>query len=262
MVRKFQKSLNLLISPKDRILIAVSGGMDSVLLCHLCYKLAIDFGIAHCNFNLRGEESDGDEELVAALAKEMNVPYFVTHFDTDAIQKEQKGSTQMLARDLRYEWLEGIRKDNNYHHIAIAHHLNDSLETAIYNLAKGTGIRGLKGISHQNNRIIRPLFQCTRNELKTLVNEWDVIYREDSSNASDKYARNKIRHHVIPVLKEINPSVEKTFLQTSENLKETELLLDFLIEQIREDIISEIDNYIHIDKNKLNKYPSQKTILF
>jgi tRNA(Ile)-lysidine synthase len=262
MVRKFQKSLNLLLFQEDRLLLAVSGGMDSIMLCHLCHEIGLNFGIAHCNFQLRGEESNGDEALVAALAKEMDVPYFVTRFDTNAIHKKQKGSTQMLARDLRYEWLEGIRAENNYQYIATAHHLNDSLETSIYNLAKGTGVRGLKGISSKNNNIVRPLFQFTRNELETLVKEWSITYREDSSNASDKYARNKIRHHVIPILKEINPSVEKTFLQTSENLKETELLLDFLIGQIEDDIISKRDNYIYINKNKLNKYPSQKTILF
>lgn len=262
MVRKFQKSLNLLLSQEDRLLLAVSGGMDSVMLCYLCHELGLDFGIAHCNFQLRGDESDGDEELVATLAREMEVPYFVTHFDTQTIQKERKGSIQMLARNLRYKWLEKIRVEHHYQYIATAHHLNDSLETSIYNLTKGTGIRGLKGISPKNDKIIRPLFQFTRSELEMTVKKWGVNYREDSSNASDKYSRNKIRHHVIPVLKEINPSVEKTFLQTSENLKETELLLDYLIEQIKEDIVSEKGNYIHINKNKLNKYPSHKTILF
>lgn len=262
MVRKFQQSLNLILFQEDRLLLAVSGGMDSVLLCHLCHKLGLDFGIAHCNFQLRGKESDGDEALVESLAKKMDVPYFVTHFDTNAIQKKQKGSIQMLARDLRYEWLEKMRVENNYQYIATAHHLNDSIETSLYNLAKGTGVRGLKGISPKNNKIVRPLFQFTRNELEVMVKEWKVAYREDSSNASDKYARNKIRHHVIPILREINPSLEKTFLQTSENLKETELLFDYLIEQIKEDVVFEKENYIHIVKEKLNKYPSQKTILF
>lgn len=264
MVEKFQNSLNRLIFQRDRLLLAVSGGMDSILMCHLCHQAGINFGIAHCNFQLRGEASNQDEALVKELAANLDVPFFVRHFDTKAIQKKRKGSTQMLARELRYEWFEEIRTENDFQYIATAHHINDSIETVVYNLAKGTGIRGLSGIQNQGteNHIIRPLFAFTRNEIENLVKDLGITYREDASNADDKYARNKIRHHVIPVLKELNPSLEKTFLQTSENIKETTVLLDYFINEIKDEIVSKKDGYIHIDKNKLKLYPSQKTILF
>lgn len=262
MVEKFQNSIKKMIFQEDRILLAVSGGMDSVLMCHLCHKIGLDFGIAHCNFRLRGDDSDGDESFVRDLAKDLDVPFYVKHFDTKSIKEKQGGSIQMVARNLRYGWFEEIRLNNDFKYIATAHHLNDSLETVVYNFIKGTGIRGLTGINEKNGNVIRPLSVFSRKEIESMIAEWDIKFRTDISNSDTKYSRNKIRHEIIPLMKEMNPSLEKTFIETAENLKETESILHFFINKLRGEIISEKDGLILLDKNKLKDYPNTKTILY
>ncbi len=262
MVEEFQNSLFQIISKSDKVLLAVSGGMDSTLLCHLFAKSGVEFAMAHCNFHLRGEESDGDENFVKALAASLGVPFFVKHFDTKEMLKTEKGSIQMLARDLRYEWLEEIRTEEGFQYIATAHHLNDSIETAIYNFSKGTGIRGLRGILPKSNKIIRPFLHFSRNEIEVASLDLKMNHREDSSNADDKYARNKIRHHIVPILKKLNPSLEKTMLGNFERLGELEEFMDYFIGQIKNEIIENKNGQIFIDKKLLNKYTFKKTILY
>src|SRR5690606_25853512 len=186
--------------PGDRILLAVSGGKDSVLMAHLFARLAYPIGLAHCNFNLRGVESDADEVLVNRLARQLDVPFYTTAFDTEAYAEAHGVSIQMAARDLRYEWLETIRTSQGYDYIAIAQHQNDHLETLLLNLVRGTGLRGLRGIQPKRGHIIRPLLFLTADEVASEVAKQGLEYRDDVSNFSTKYARNKIRLEVIPKL--------------------------------------------------------------
>jgi tRNA(Ile)-lysidine synthase len=232
----FIKKENLFLT-KDKILVAVSGGVDSIVLCELFHQANIKFGIAHCNFKLRGKESDGDEIFVKALAKKYDVPFYSKSFDTALYSKENGISIQMAARDLRYSWFEEIRIKEKYQYIAVAHHQNDVVETVLMNLIKGTGIAGLHGILPKKDKIIRPLLFATKEEIEEFAEENKLKFREDSSNQSDKYLRNKIRHQIIPVMKEINPSLEKTFKENVERIK--------MVEQVYLSEIHELElNYI------------------
>lgn len=258
----FKKSLDELIKPGDSLLLAVSGGLDSVVMAHLCYEFRLNFAIAHCNFNLRGEESIGDEAFVEAFASAMGVPFFKTSFETQQIAELKKTSIQLTARDLRYEWLEIIRLQNNYHWIATAHHLNDSIETILFNLAKGTGIRGLTGIAAKTGRIIRPMLRLSRQEIAAFSEEEDLPYREDSSNLEDKYTRNFIRHQLIPLFLQINPNFVETTWQTLTNLSFTKDLFDFTVDKLRQELMTKQADGWMISKEKLCGLPAKETILF
>ena len=200
----------------DKILVAVSGGVDSMVMTHLFLELGYNIGLAHCNFSLRGRESDSDEKLVIKYATDHNIPFFSTRFDTKTYARKKGLSVQMAARELRYSWFEDIRMNNGFDSVAVAHNLNDNIETLIINLVRGTGLTGLTGMRPRNNNIIRPMLFATREEIMLYCKDHEIIYREDKSNAETKYTRNKIRHRVIPVLKEINPSIEMTLSETAE----------------------------------------------
>jgi tRNA(Ile)-lysidine synthase len=184
---------NDLVSKNDRVLLAVSGGMDSVAMAELFHRAGFHFGIAHCNFGLRGKESDEDERFVEALAKKYHVPFYVKKFLTAEEAKESKVSVQMAARELRYEWFETIRSAEGYDLVATGHHLDDQVETFFINLLRGTGIAGLHGILPKNGNVIRPLLFASRDEIGEFVRQNQLVYREDSSNTSKKYLRNRIR---------------------------------------------------------------------
>ncbi|WP_432713454.1 tRNA lysidine(34) synthetase TilS, partial [Pedobacter sp.] len=226
-LQKFQEyiSENALLQPGDKVLLTVSGGRDSVLLVHLFKLAGYSCGIAHCNFNLRAEESEADEAFVKKLAATMDMPFYVKHFDTKAFAAQHHLSTQMAARTLRYEWFEQLRLEQHYAYIAVAHHQSDAIETVLLNLTRGTGIAGLHGIQPKRGLLIRPLLCFSREEIDEVVNTMHMDYVEDSSNKADKYARNKIRLHVIPQLKAINPNLEHTFAQNIQKFKETEMVL-------------------------------------
>ena len=214
---------------KKSTLLTVSGGVDSVVLAHLFHKAGFQAGIAHCNFSLRNKESDGDEAFVRELAEGYKFPFYVKKFDTKNYAEEQGISTQMAARELRYKWFEEVRIDNGYDGIATAHHANDSFETVILNLVRGTGLAGLHGITSQNKALIRPLLFTSREYIQEYIRINNLIWREDSSNESNNYKRNLIRHEVIPILKQMNPSLETTFKTTSQRIRAAEnLLTDFL----------------------------------
>ncbi len=191
-----------LINPGEKILLTVSGGMDSSVMAHLFSKTNYDFAIAHCNFSLRGGESDGDAEFVKKLAESFQKTFHIKCFNTQIFAEKNKYSIQEAARILRYLWFEEISTEFNYQKIATAHHLDDSIETFFINLLRGTGTAGLKGISAMKEKIIRPLLFATRKEIEEYACENKIDYREDSSNASDDYLRNRIRHHIIPVIKQ------------------------------------------------------------
>ncbi|WP_028297182.1 tRNA lysidine(34) synthetase TilS [Olivibacter sitiensis] len=223
---------NYLLDPDDKVLLAVSGGRDSMLMAYLFAQSPFAFGVAHCNFGLRGEESDGDEELVRSWSEDLGVPFHVKRFDTKRYAQDMKISTQMAARNLRYEWFSELMKSEGYNKLAVAHHKNDSVETVLLNLCRGTGLTGLHGILVARNHIVRPLLYLSRQDIDRAIMELAVTYREDSSNLSDKYARNRIRLQVIPELKKINPSLENTFEKNIARFGEVEELLDILKEDV------------------------------
>jgi len=251
-----------LFASQQHILLAVSGGIDSVLLCHLFHRAKLSFSIAHCNFTLRAEASDEDEQFVTNLAQRLNVPFYSIRFETAAIAKERRQSIQEVARDLRYEWLEQIRAENNYAFIATAHHLSDSIETALFNFGRGSGIRGLHGIQAKVGKVIRPLLFVTKSEIEQDAKEKGLSWRQDASNDTDKYSRNKIRHHIIPTFQEIYPTFEQKAGETIEHLQAVEQIFDWSIAHFKQQIWSGKGANSYIDLKKLHSYPSPKTILF
>ncbi|MBO9613622.1 MAG: tRNA lysidine(34) synthetase TilS [Dyadobacter sp.] len=227
-------------------LLAVSGGIDSVVMAHLFHNLGLPAAIAHCNFGLRGEESDGDEAFVRELAIRYNFPFFVTRPDVKSFVKSAAVSTQMAARELRYEWFEKVRKESGYQWVATAHHANDSLETLLLNLVRGTGLAGLTGIAPVNGHLIRPLIRSNRAEVDRYATENGIQWREDRTNETDDYYRNKIRHHVIPVLSELNPSLESTFNVSSERLRAANALLERHLQQWKTQVVRDEAGTIRI----------------
>ncbi len=264
MLEKFLRFIHSkkLVSSLEKTLIATSAGLDSVVLCHLFLQAKLPFGIAHCNFNLRGKESDEDEIFVKKLARQFEVPYFTVGFSTEKVAKEKKQSIQVAARELRYKWLEEMRRQKNFQHIATAHHLNDSIETVLYNFAKGCGIRGLHGILPQQGKVIRPLLFATKDEISNFAKNHQIAFREDSSNFSDKYARNQIRHQVVPVLRKLNPNLEKSAAETITHLKETEAIFDFGIEVLKKNIVEDKGKEYLINILALRASPALATVLF
>ncbi|MFO7575232.1 MAG: tRNA lysidine(34) synthetase TilS [Bacteroidales bacterium] len=216
MIEEFRKYIadNQLFSPDEKILLGVSGGIDSMVMFHLFLRCGYEFGIAHCNFNLRGAESDEDELFVRNHAERHDIPYYANSFDTTAYSSAKGVSIQMAARELRYSWFEEIRKKQEYSLISLAHNLNDNIETFIINLVRGSGITGFAGIRPKSEYLVRPMLFATRDDIREYCEKYEVNYREDSSNIDTKYVRNKIRHLVVPVLKEINPSFENTIDET------------------------------------------------
>lgn len=222
-----------LFTVSNRLLIAVSGGIDSIALIHLCHEAGFQFGIAHCNFQLRGEESNQDEYFVRELAHHYGADFFVRHFDTKMYAKQNGVSTQMAARDLRYQWFEEVLIENEYDYLLTAHHQDDLLETLLLNLTRGTGLAGLHGILPKNGKLVRPLLGVTRGELLGYIQEKSLKWREDSSNASVDYGRNRLRHEVIPILKAMNPQITAAAAELAERVKATEDILHEELERQR-----------------------------
>ena len=231
-----------LLNKDDRILLAVSGGIDSMVMCELFLKSNYKLGIAHANFSLRGKESDDDEKFVKKYAEKNNIPFFTQKFKTKNTATNKKESIQLTARKLRYEWLEKIREENNFDYITTAHHLNDNVETFIMNLSRGTGISGLHGILPKNDKIIRPLLFAAKEEIEQFATANKISYRNDSSNASDKYTRNYVRHHVIPPLTKIYPALIQNVGKTIDHLAQTETLVHNYIKQLQKEIFHEDEN--------------------
>ena len=264
MLQKFQNHINANFGfLKDKkLLLAISGGMDSMVLVHLFQKLNLNFALAHCNFQLRGAESDGDENFVAAYAKLNNIACFITKFDTSNYSKENKLSTQVAARNLRYNWFNEILEQEKFDYIVTAHHADDVAETFMINLSRGTGLDGLTGIPSQNGNIIRPMLPFSRKEIENYVLENKLKWREDSSNASDKYLRNKIRHHIIPVFKEINESFLQSFQNTLEHLNQEQSLINDAVQMVYEKVVSEENQQLKINISALLHYKNHKAYLY
>jgi len=247
---------------QKKLLLAVSGGLDSMVLLYLFQELNCDIAIAHCNFQLRGMESFGDQKFVQDYAEANKIPIFVTQFDTEAFAKDYRLSTQVAARELRYNWFYELLETEKFDYIVTAHHADDNLETFLINLIRGTGLEGLTGIPVQNDRVIRPLLFLSRKEIENYAKANNIQWREDSSNASDKYVRNKIRHHLIPILKELNPHFMASFLKTEGYLQESLAMVEDAASMIFQQVASEKDNQIHFDLNLLLQLPNYQSYLY
>lgn len=248
---------------KDKkLLLAVSGGIDSMVLLQLFKSLNYDIAIAHCNFGLRSEESNGDEKFIREYAEKNNIKIFVTRFNTEGFAADNKLSIQVAARQLRYIWFHQLLEENNLDYILTAHHLDDSIETALINFTRGTGIEGLTGIPQQNGKIIRPLLNSTRQEIEKFADEEDINWREDSSNASDKYLRNKMRHDVIPILKSLNPAFTESFKQTTAHLKQVHSLAEDASVLVYKQVVNEQDAQKRFMIQELKRLPNYKAYLY
>jgi tRNA(Ile)-lysidine synthase len=264
MLNKFKRFLteNDLLKPDNRILLAVSGGIDSMVMMHLFLRLKYETGIAHCNFSLRGDESDMDEEMVQLYAQKHNIPFYSKKFKTQEFAQINGLSIQMAARELRYTWFEELRIENKYDVIAVAHNMNDNIETVLINLTRGTGLNGLSGIRPRINNIIRPLLFATRDEIIEYCHKYIIHYREDSSNEDTKYTRNKIRLKIIPILKEINPSIENTINDTAERFSNINDIVSEYISNLKERVSYRKDDLILFNISLLREYLKNKTVLF
>ena len=264
MLQKFKKHINANFPfLKDKkLLIAISGGLDSVVLTTLCNQLNFDISLAHCNFNLRGKESDLDEESVVKLSQKSSNQIFTIHFNTEKYAKENKLSTQIAARELRYNWFKELIETHNFDFVLTAHHADDNLETFLINLTRGTGLDGFTGIPKVNGNIARPLLAFSREEIAAFAKTNNILWREDASNASTKYIRNKIRHQVIPSLKEINPNLLDSFAKTSTNLQESKQVIEDRITEVSKDCITTKNGIIKIDILKIRELSNPKAYLY
>ncbi|HET8885528.1 MAG TPA: tRNA lysidine(34) synthetase TilS [Salinimicrobium sp.] len=264
MTKRFQDHINREFPQlsESKLLVAISGGLDSVVLAHLCSAIGLKFSLAHCNFNLRGEESDSDEVFVYELAKKLNVEVFVEYFDTKKYAEDEKVSIQMAARELRYNWFLELKNALSFNYILTAHHANDSAETFLINFIRGTGLDGLTGIPKENKGIIRPLLHFSRVEIETFAKENNISWREDSSNASVKYLRNKIRHQIIPIIEEINPKFLESFLKTQHHLLQSADLLEDYTALLFREIVSKKDDAYFFDVKKIAATPNPNAVLY
>lgn len=237
---------NALFAEGEKVLLTISGGLDSVVMAHLFSQSPYAFGIAHVNFELRGEESEEDSRFVEALAAQLQVPFYTTRLRAAAHAEEEKVSIQMAARDLRYHWFEELRRQHGYHYIATAHHLNDLTETMLLNLSRGTGLAGLHGIAPRRDRVVRPMLFASRQQIEAYAQEEQLSWREDSSNSSLKYRRNKIRKQVVPVLQELNPRVAWAFLEAARQVRAAENLLQEMVNRVRQEILHEHEGHFYL----------------
>jgi tRNA(Ile)-lysidine synthase len=264
MLKQLEKYIqeNRLCSTDDRLLAAVSGGADSVVLLHLLVKAGYLVALAHCNFNLRERESDQDEQFVKALAEKYQVEGHFVSFQTGEYAANHKISIEMAARELRYQWFEQLCSEKGYSKIATGHHLNDSIETLLLNLTRGTGINGLTGISSVNGRIIRPLLFATRNEIEEYARSEKLEYRHDSSNDSTEYMRNIIRLQVIPALKSINPAFEQVMKRNISNFTNAAQIYNQSVQKTLMDLVVTKNDLQTIDIKKLQNTFNYETVLF
>lgn len=250
-----------LFERNHKLLLAISGGVDSVVLAHLLKQGSYQFSLAHCNFKLRGKDSEADSSFCKALGKKLGVKTFVKTFDVKAYCKKHKTTVQVAARNLRYEWFNQLLEKEKLDLILTAHHANDSVETILLNMLRGTGINGIKGIPAKNGTIIRPLLSFSREEIKKYANKQNLKFREDKSNSDDKYDRNFIRLHIIPKLKELNPKLENTFINNSTHFTEEAGIVNDYLESKAADLLIQTHDSVFINKKKLKNEPYSGSVL-
>ncbi|MCF8362495.1 MAG: tRNA lysidine(34) synthetase TilS [Prolixibacteraceae bacterium] len=258
---EFIKRENLFDS-SHRLLLGVSGGADSVVLTHLVNRLPNMFAVAHCNFNLRGADSDNDERFVKELAGKLGVPCYLSSFPTREYAAENGVSVEMAARELRYSWFEKVRVENDFDFILVGHHLDDVLETFMLNLTRSTGIRGLSGIKPKAGHIVRPLLFATRADVEACVRESNLDFCTDHTNADTKFKRNAIRHKILPVFERLNPAFKKNLQQTIDYLWQTEQVYNTKVEEVRKKVERTEKGWVCIDAQRLLNYEPVQTFLF
>ena len=255
MLQQFRQFVrdNQLFTDNEPILLAVSGGMDSVALSALFHQAGFTFGIAHCNFRLRGAESDGDEEFVKQLASHYGVKFYTKSFETSEYASNKGISIQMAARELRYTWFDQLINTESYSALATAHHLDDQAETFFINLLRGAGLAGVHGILPKQGRVIRPMLFANREKIDEFVRHNRLPYREDSSNKSRKYLRNRLRHELMPVLMDIDPAFSQKLDNTMHHLRGVEDILNQRIEEVSSCIIIKNSDTFYIEINKIKE---------
>lgn len=264
MLAKLKKHIveNFQFLENKKLVLATSGGLDSMVMAHLFQQLGFDIALAHCNFQLRGLESFEDQNFVQEYAATNEIPLFITQFDTEAFAKDYKLSTQLAARDLRYSWFYELLETENYDYVLTAHHADDNLETFLINLSRGTGLEGLVGIPEQNDKIIRPLLLFSRQEIANYAAENTIQWREDSSNASDKYLRNKIRHDLVPLFKELNPQFIASFQKTQSYLQDAQTMLEDAAIMVYQQVAKKKGDEIYFDLKQLKRLANYKSYLY
>ena len=246
-----------------KLLVAISGGIDSVVLTHLCKNANLNIALAHCNFNLRGKESDADEAFILKLAEDLDVQVFIQNFDTHLFMETYKVSVQIAARELRYNWFEELAEQQPFDYILTAHHADDNLETVLINFIRGTGLEGLTGIPVVNEKIVRPLLAFSRETIEDFAAKNKLKWREDSSNTSDKYLRNKLRHHLVPILKDINPNILQNFKTTLSNLNDTADIVEESTNAVLKRAITTINkDHIAFKVSEFKKVNNPKAYLY
>jgi tRNA(Ile)-lysidine synthase len=264
MIEKFQSHLdnNFPFLSGKKLLLATSGGLDSMVMAHLFKSFNFEIGIAHCNFQLRGKESFEDQLFVQNYADANAISIFTTQFDTQSFATDYKLSTQVAARELRYNWFYELLETHNYDYILTAHHADDNIETFLIHLVRGSGLEGFTGIPEQNESVIRPLLAFSREEILNFASVNGILWREDSSNASDKYLRNKVRHDLVPLLKELNPSFSTSFQKTQKYLNQAQVMVEDASIMIYQQVATEFNEEIHFNIDKLKILPNYKSYLY
>ncbi|MDG4949295.1 tRNA lysidine(34) synthetase TilS [Weeksellaceae bacterium KMM 9724] len=242
-------------------LLAMSGGIDSSVLFNLMLDLNLNFGVAHAQFGLRGEESEKDEAFVRELCAENEIPYFTEKFNVPEHMESEGISLQMSARELRYEWFERLLEHEQFNYLVTAHHLNDSIETFFINLTRGTGLRGLTGIDH-NEKVIRPMRGVSLKEIENYADDNQINWREDATNAEDHYLRNRIRHHIVPALEELDVNFNQSFSNSLEHLKQDVELISDYIDELRNRLFIREQNHIKIEVSSLKEKKNAKAIFY
>ena len=251
-----------LLKRGEKVIVTCSGGADSIFLLHILNKLGFDCVVAHCNFHLRGEESDRDENFVREFCEKENLTLLVEHFDTKKYAAENKLSIEMAARELRYTWFEKVREEHNAQAIAVAHHSDDSIETILLNMLRGTGVRGICGIRPRNEFVVRPLLCVNRKEIEDYLSEQGIGYITDSTNLENEYTRNKIRNIVMPILREINPQIDSVMLSNAENFAAAENIYKDVIEKEKSSAVSATDDSYIVDLKVIQKFSEPFTLLY
>lgn len=246
----------------DKILLAVSGGVDSMVMANLFCSANFEVAVAHCNFSLRGKDSDADEAFVCKFAESQNLPFYSIRFDTEQFAIEQKISIEMAARKLRYNWFESVRKQYGYSKIAVAHNKNDVVETFFLNLARGTGIKGLLGIAEKTETVIRPLLFASKVQILDYADKHKIVFCTDKTNSSNKFVRNRIRNRIIPEFEKINPSFLQTMTENMDRLSQYYNILQLHKNKIISEVVEIKKNKIIIDINKLQQAGNEYLWLF
>lgn len=264
MIDRFNRFIeeNGLFDKSDRLLLAISGGMDSMALLELCHRSGFDFGVIHCNFMLRGKEADGDEAFVKEAADRYGAPFYRRSFDTRGYAAEAGISIQMAARELRYGYFLEVAEKEQYKYIATAHHLDDQAETFFINLLRGCGIAGLHGIKAATGVYVRPLMFAGRDDIAGFIRQNELSYREDHTNSETKYTRNKIRHELIPVFREMNPAFQEEIHHTIRRISGAEKVYRAAIDQYRKTILTEKEGMYHLSIDGLLNTADPSTVLY